>query len=120
MAKSWTEKYNGRTEPEIKQLDKAFAGIEPGENMLIATPALIDQYIRDIPAGMSISIEQMRKDLSTKFGADKACPVTTSMFLRIVAEKAHEELDNGRSEDEITPFWRVISKKITHFQKTQF
>jgi len=34
------------------------------------------------------------------------CPLTTGIFLRIVAEVAEEDLRNGKKE--VTPYWRVV------------
>jgi hypothetical protein len=36
------------------------------------------------------------------------CPVSTAIFLRILAEAAWDDLRAGKRVHEITPFWRVI------------
>ena len=51
----------------------------------------------------------MRDDLAMEYGADKTCPVTTGIFLRIVAEVAWEALENGKDAEEVTPFWRIVN-----------
>lgn len=38
----------------------------------------------------------------------KSRPLTTGIFLRIVAEAAWEQLQAGKSRSEVAPFWRVI------------
>ena len=48
-------------------------------------------------------------DLARVHGADRTCPLTTGIFLRIVAEAAWEELQAGADPGAITPFWRVIA-----------
>ncbi|MCC5928875.1 MAG: hypothetical protein JJU28_06490 [Cyclobacteriaceae bacterium] len=53
-------------------------------------------------------------------GADYTCPVTTGIFLRIVAEAAYEELQNGKNQEEIIPFWRVIDPKSALAKKLSF
>lgn len=120
MAKTWTEKYNNGKEHQVKSVDKKFADIEAGEKMLIATPKIIDEYIRQIPIGAETSLKTIRNDLAIELNADKTCPVTTGIFLRIVAEKAYEEWENGIPEDQITPFWRVIDKKAPIVKKLSF
>ena len=39
----------------------------------------------------------MRDDLAClkQYQADKTCPVTTGIFLRIISEASYEEYDNG-------------------------
>jgi hypothetical protein len=57
-----------------------------------------------------ILIPTLRNDLATTFHADKTCPLTTGIFLRIVAEKAYEEYLGGKALKATTPFWRVITR----------
>ena len=104
--KSWKEKLNIDRSFVVKRLDKNFSDMKVGENMLIATPKIIDEYIKQIPKGININIKTLRNDLALTYNADTTCPVTTGIFLRIVSEAAYEDLLNG--EKNITPFWRVV------------
>ena len=104
--KSWKEKLNVDRSFVVKRLDKNFSDMKVGENMLIATPKIIDEYIKQIPKGININIKTLRNDLALTYNADTTCPVTTGIFLRIVSEAACEDLLNG--EKNITPFWRVV------------
>ena len=104
--KSWKEKLNTNKSFVVKKLDKNFSDMKVGQNMLIATPKIIDEYINQIPKGINIKIKNLRKDLALTYNADTTCPVTTGIFLRIVSEAAYEDLLNG--EKNITPFWRII------------
>ena len=104
--KSWKEKLNIDRSFVVKRLDKNFSDMKVGENMLIATPKIIDEYIKQIPKGVDINIKTLRNDLAITYNADTTCPVTTGIFLRIVSEAAYEDLLNG--EKNITPFWRVV------------
>ena len=104
--KSWKEKINNDKSFIVKKLDKDFSDMKVGENMLIATPKIIDEYIKQIPKGVNINIKTLRNDLALTYNADTTCPVTTGIFLRIVSEAAYEDLLNG--EKNITPFWRVV------------
>ena len=104
--KSWKEKLNIDKSFVVKRLDKNFSDMKVGENMLIATPKIIDEYIKQIPKGININIKTLRNDLALTYNADTTCPVTTGIFLRIVSEAAYEDFLNG--EKNITPFWRVV------------
>ena len=46
-----------------------------------------------------------------RYKADKTCPVTTGIFLRIVSEASYMELKQGKVIDEVTPFWRIVNPK---------
>jgi hypothetical protein len=37
------------------------------------------------------------------------CPVTASIFLKVVAEVSIRDCEGGKSIDEIAPFWRVVT-----------
>jgi len=58
----------------------------------------------------------MRNELARHYGAEATCPLSTGIFLRIVAEAALEELST-KSISEITPFWRMIDAKSTLAKK---
>ena len=69
--KTWTDKMNDPTkEFQIKKLEKDFADMPAGAKMLIATPKIIDEYIRQIPKGKSGSLAALRKDLAIEYGAE--------------------------------------------------
>jgi hypothetical protein len=117
--KTWLDKLNEKKEPKIKRIEKSFADIPAGSNMFIATPQLIDQYIQEIGFGKRIDSKTLRNDLALEHNAEYTCPVTTGIFLRIVAEANYEKFQQGQAIENITPFWRVIepsspiAKKLT-------
>ena len=106
MKKTWIEKYNQPRDKTIKILDKDFTDMKAGEKMLIATPQIINKYVNQIPSSFLVDMKTMRKDLALSYNADVTCPVTTGIFLRIVAEFAYEQYKDGKTN--ITPFWRVV------------
>ncbi|MBS4065528.1 MAG: hypothetical protein KGZ74_13260 [Chitinophagaceae bacterium] len=118
--KSWIEKRDIQKEAEVKKLDKDFADIKKGETMFIATPLIVDSYIRQIPKGRQSTLSQMRKDLAAEYHADKTCPVTSGIFLRIVAEAAFEEYEKGKPVSKITPFWRLMDEQSPAAKKLTF
>lgn len=112
MAKTWQEKFNSDKPFLVKIIDKKFADLPEVTKMFIATPKLVDEYVNHIPSGVEVNLKTMRLDLAIKHGAENSCPVTTSIFLRIASEVAIEKLNQGKSIQEITPFWRVINSKM--------
>ena len=107
--KTWQEKFDVSFSPRLQKAEKTFAGINSGQMMLIPTPALVDAYIRQIPKGKIIDTNVLRKDLAAEYHAEVTCPLTTGIFLRIVAEVALEKIKKGITIENVTPFWRVIS-----------
>lgn len=118
--KTWAEKMNPDMQPKIERTDKAFADIPAGAKMLIATPSIVEEYIKHIPKGVHTSLQQMRKDLATEYHAEYTCPVTSGIFLRIVAENAYEEYTNGKPLSKIAPFWRMLDRKSPACKKLTF
>lgn len=118
--KTWIEKLEEEKAPQVKCLEKDFADMEAGSLMLIATPKIIEAYLKTIGLGKSISLKTMRKELALEYQADYTCPVTTGIFLRIVAEANYEKWQKGSSIETIAPFWRVIDPKSALAEKLSF
>ena len=104
----------------MKRIDKRFADIPENALMLIATPKIFADYISQIPAGTLVSMTDIRKDLALTHGATHTCPVTTGIFLRIVAELNYEKYQAGTPLNEITPFWRAIAPTAPLAKKLSF
>jgi alkylated DNA nucleotide flippase Atl1 len=77
----------------------------PGR-MLIATPRLLDKLVRKVPEGKLTTVSQIMERLAHDHFCDSTCPMTTGIFLRIVAEAAEEDAAAGQKS--ITPYWRVL------------
>ena len=118
--KTWAEKMLPDKKAEVKRNDYDFADIPAGAKMLIATPLIVDAYVKEIPRGTFTDIKEMRKDLAAGHHAEYTCPVTTGIFLRIVAENAYEEFKKGKPLNKITPFWRALSVKSPSAKKLTF
>lgn len=106
--KSWREKLENPPEalPKVVEGPPKWGKRFGGRKVLIATPILVDELIRNVPETKLITIKQIREHLAKEFKADSTCPLTTGIFLRIAAETAEEDLQNGR--EPITPYWRVL------------
>jgi hypothetical protein len=74
--------------------------------MLIPTPVLVDEVVRRVPKGKLVTVSEIRRRLAIEFSADVTCPLTTGIFIRIVAEAAEENRAGGRKR--VTPYWRVV------------
>ncbi len=104
----WRKRFRGAKPPHNVVLHTDFAGVKAGTVMFISSPAVIADYVAAIPAGETRSIERLRNELARKNGAQATCPVTTAIFLRVVAEVALKDMAEGKSMRETIPFWRVI------------
>ena len=60
--------------------------MKEGQKMAAGTPSLILELTRGIPRGKTWTLLELRQALAKKLKAHVACPVTTSMFLRIGIE----------------------------------
>ena len=111
MAKSAKEHLNADKQPKMVVLDKDFAGVKKGQKLFVATPKIVDTYINKIPYGETRTIERMRRELARRRKCDATCPVSSAIFIRISAESAIIDLENGKSTSEVTPFWRLLTSK---------
>jgi hypothetical protein len=119
IKKSWADRME-QDHSVIKKLDKDFADMKAGSMMYISNPKTIAAYVRNIPKGKAIDLKTLRKDLAIEHRADVTCPVTTGIFLRIVAEAANEQLEQGKPITKVTPFWRVVDTKMPLAKKLTF
>lgn len=74
--------------------------------MLIPRPLDVDAAMRKPKRGKLVTQSDIGNKLATDSGADSACPMTTGIFVRMVAEAAEEERRAGK--ERITPYWRTI------------
>lgn len=118
--KTWQEKLHNGMPDKVVTSDRKFADVPAGASMYIGTPGVVEAYIRNIPKGSHTSLQQIRKDLAAEHNAEYSCPITTGIFLRIVAEAAHEEYMAGKPLKKIAPFWRMIDSKSPAAKKLAF
>lgn len=81
-------------------------GSRPGDTCAIATPKDIDNFMRKVPKGELITINELREMVAGKYKADMGCPITTGIFAWICANAAEEEREAGKKD--ITPWWRTL------------
>ena len=102
------EKLHRKKSPKKVQLEYDFAGIKAGSMMFMGTPLIVDEFIRKIPFGITRTVPAMRNELARRNKCDATCPVSSAIFVRMVAEAALEEIEEGKTVDEVSPFWRIL------------
>lgn len=105
----WRKRFAAAKAPHVVMLHTDFAGVKAGNTMLISSPGDIANYVSRIPQGEMQTIERLRNELARKAGANTMCPVTTAIYLRVVAEVALRDLEEGRHLADVVPFWRVVT-----------
>jgi hypothetical protein len=117
--KTWAEKMKAKL-PHHVILDKDFAGIPKGSKLHISCPVEVAEELKSITPGSIISIQAFRRRLAEKNNCDASCPVSTSIFLRIVAEHTWEEFSRTGSTKDLAPFWRVVESSSPMAKKLNF
>ena len=80
--------------------------------MLISSPHEVAAWLRKhVAYGQTIAVPALRLALAKDRGAEATCPLTASIFLRIAAEAAWDEMEAGAALANITPFWRAVDPK---------
>ncbi len=102
------DNFRKKRAPKRVMLDKNFAGVKAGQMLYVGTPQIVADYIAAIPEGETADIIKLRNQLARRNKCDAMCPVSTAIFLRIVADFAIAEMDAGKTPSEVIPFWRVI------------
>ncbi|MCE2738734.1 MAG: hypothetical protein LW703_10275 [Rhodobacter sp.] len=104
----WRKRFGAAKAPHVVMLHADFAGVKAGNTMLISSPGEIANYLSRIPKAETRTMDRMRNELARKAGANAMCPVTTAIYLRVVAEVALADLAGGKRLEEVVPFWRVV------------
>jgi len=113
----WTAKLNQDPEPVVKRMPATRAGMKKGDLILLPSARLVDDFIRAIPRGKSVSLLDLRATMARRHKADGTCPVYLGYRLRTVAEAAFEALERGAKLNQITPIWRVLDEKALTLKK---
>lgn len=105
--KTWREKINNAP----KDLPKTVDDPRGRGKMYVASPAVVENEIRNIQKGRLATSDSLRKKLARKNKADFTCPLSFGWFMRLVAEAAEEESAKGIKHP--APWWRVIKEDGT-------
>ncbi len=93
---------HGKIVPVPQRMRKRFGS----GTMVIPKPLDVDAVMRKVRKGKLITSSRIRGEVAGLSNADCACPMTTGIFIRIVAEAAEEDRRAGKKR--ITPYWRTI------------
>jgi hypothetical protein len=104
----WRQRAAKQRNPKRVTLDAPFAGLPKGTVLFVGTPAILEKYIASIPHGETRTLQRLRRDIARANKCQAMCPVSTALFLRMIAEVAWDEITEGRAAEEVTPFWRVL------------
>jgi alkylated DNA nucleotide flippase Atl1 len=104
--KSWREKMETAREAKVVTIPPKMQERFGRGKMLIPRALDLDALIRKVPRGKLVTQTQLREKLARDAGADVACPITTGIFVRIIAEAAEESSREGKLR--ITPYWRIV------------
>ncbi len=105
----WRDKLEKPQEPKVVDVSEKMQARFGKGKMIIATSMIIDGIVRKIPKGKLTTVSTIMDRLCEDFGTDSACPMTTGIFLGIVAKAAEENRAAGRKK--IAPYWRVLKSK---------
>lgn len=105
----WRDKLEKPQEPKVVDVSEKMQARFGKGKMIIATPMIIDGIVRKIPKGKLTTVSAIMDRLCEEFGTDSACPMTTGIFLGIVAKAAEE--DRAAGHKQIAPYWRVLKSK---------
>src|SRR5262245_57601106 len=113
----WATKLNANPEPIVRPMPKARIGLHKGDLCLLPSARLVDDFIRAIPKGKTVTLLDMRAKLARRHNAAGTCPVYLGYHLRTVAEAACEAHDRGAPLRTITPVWRVLDADAPTLKK---
>ena len=120
LEKTWAEQLAESDTIDIRVVPRERRGLTPGKTMLYPSAQMLNQLIRAIPEGESVTPKELRATLADQHDVDYICPVTTTMMLRVVAEAANESRTGGVPLAEVTPIWRALDGKASALRKLTF
>ena len=74
--------------------------------LLVPAPYDLERLIRKTPTGQVVTQRALREALAKAAGVPATCPLTTGIFLRLVALAAEEDAAVGQKR--VAPWWRVV------------
>jgi len=105
---TFTEKLEKEQQIKIVEVPPKMVATCGEGTMLIATPKIILELVNKIPKGEVTTVNKIREKLAKDYGTDTTCPITTGIFLWIVANAMDEAKTKGATK--IAPYWRVLKE----------
>jgi hypothetical protein len=105
--KTWKEKlYDSKDLPKVVEIDARMSKRWGSGTCVIPAPIEVDEFMKKVPKGKLITINEIRSRLAKRHSASIGCPITTGIFAWISAHAAFEDLKAGKKR--ITPYWRTL------------
>lgn len=92
----------------IKMRPHAVRGEMVPQAMLMPSLQLLEDTLRELPAGEAADLATLRSRMTALAGAEACCPVTTQRGLLAIAEDQVARHAEGAPSGDLVPFWRVI------------
>ncbi|MCL2831983.1 MAG: MGMT family protein [Treponema sp.] len=111
--KTWNEKLNFAGDlPKVVELtNPKLAQRYKAQTMIIAAPAEYDELMKKVPKGRLTTIDRMMAEMTKKYKAGCACPITAGIFTNIAAHASEERSAiPGPGSKKETPWWRTLKK----------
>ncbi len=118
---SWREKLEKEQEAKIVEITPKIAGrfgVRVGQKVVIPRPKDVEMLVRLVRRGELVTLAMLRRRLAQDYRVDIACPLTTGIFLWMVANAAFEDITMQRTTQEtVTPYWRVVNNDGSLYPK---
>lgn len=107
LKKSWTEKlHDSKDLPKVVKIEGKLSKRWGTGTCAIPSPMEVNNFMKKVPKGKLITINDIRQVIAKKHKATIGCPITTGIFAWISANAADEQLGQGIKD--ITPYWRTL------------
>ena len=93
-----------RNLPEVKPAPKIWGR----GTMVIPHPMQVRELMDSIPEGQIATLDEVRTSLAEKNDADIACPMTSGIFMSMVAQASHEDREEHGSFS--VAYWRSLKR----------
>lgn len=107
LKKSWTEKLkDSKGLPKVVKIEGKMSKRWGTGTCAIPSPIEVNNFMKKVPKGKLITINDIRAAIAKKHKATIGCPITSGIFAWISANAADEQLAQGIKD--ITPYWRTL------------
>ncbi len=111
LKKTWNEKLAATNSKNDLGVSKQ----TPKGLMYISKPREVVSIIKKVPKGKLITTSQIRKKLTKKHKVDFTCPLTTGIWISLLANASEENLHEKKKV--IAPYWIVLKPKGLIYEK---
>ncbi len=107
--RSFREKlYGAKGLPRVEPLRGKLRDRWGEGTLLVPAPVEILELMQQVPEGRVITVTELRQVLARRHGATLTCPLTTGIFVNIVAWASEEE--HAETGVFLAPYWRTLKR----------